>query len=198
MSESHHHHHGPWTMEQLQRLEQPEREALMPRGVVLAEINAKLGEKVADVGAGLGWLTFPLAVAVGQSGRVLAIDPSHEGIERIRSRAQTEGLSQVETLERGAEDTGLPGESVDALVWHTMYHDVADRARALSEMFRILKSAGRWVIVDWDKEDMEVGPPTAVRMSPGEVRGEVEKAGFRVKREWKAGPVTWGLTVEKP
>lgn len=197
-SHQHHHHHGPWSLEQLQRLEHPEREALMPRGPVLAELNAKLGEKVADVGAGLGWLTFPIAVAVGESGRVLAIDPSPEGIARMRSRAQADGLSQIETLERGAEDTGLPAEYVDALVWHTMYHDVASRPRALQEMFRILKSGGRWVIVDWDKEEMESGPPLSVRMSPEEVRAEVETAGFRVKRQWKAGPVTWGLTVEKP
>ncbi|NMP23212.1 class I SAM-dependent methyltransferase [Sulfobacillus harzensis] len=194
----HHHHHGPWTHEQLQHLENPEREKLMPREPVLAALNPQLGEKIADVGAGLGWLTFPLAVAVGESGAVLAIDPSQDGIRAIRDKAQQQQLPQVETLERSAEDTGLPADYVDGILWHTMYHDVGNRPRAIGEMFRILKSGGRWVIVDWVKENTESGPPITVRLSPDEVRSEVETAGFQVTRQWKAGPVTWGLTVEKP
>lgn len=194
----HHHHHGAWSRDQLKNLERPDREALMPRAPVLAEVNAQLGETIADVGAGLGWLTFPLAVAVGESGHVLAIDPSHDGISVIKARAEAERLPQIETWERSAEDTGLPASSVDGVLWHTMYHDVADRPQAVKEMFRITRSGGRWVIVDWEKQAMEAGPPLSVRMSPEEVQSEVEEAGFRVKRQWKAGPVTWGMTVEKP
>lgn len=198
MAEEQHHHHGAWSGDQLRRLEHPDREHMMPRGPVLEAVNATVGSKVADVGAGMGWLTFPLAVAVGESGRVLAIDPSEDGIRVIRDRAQQEQLPQVEAMVASAEQTGLPESYVDAIVWHTMYHDVGDRARALQEMFRILKAGGRWVIVDWVKEPMESGPPLSVRMSPDEVSEEVRAAGFTVAHQWKAGPVTWGLTVEKP
>ena len=193
----HHHHHGAWGMEQLKRLQHPDRARLMPPEVVLEHLNAGLGSRVADVGAGLGWLTFPLAVAVGVSGRVLAIDPSEDGMAAIRERARREGLGQIETRLAPAEDTGLPDETVDRIVWHTMYHDVADRPAALHEMRRILKPGGRWVIVDWLKEEMESGPPLHVRMSAKQVAVEVTDAGFSVVDEWSAGPVTWGLTVEK-
>lgn len=193
----HGHHHGAWTMDQLRNLERPERDQLMPRAVVLSALGAEPGATVADVGAGLGWLTFPLAVAVGASGRVLAIDPSHDGIDAISTRARQEGLGQIETIQAPAENTGLPDNYVDRIVWHTMYHDVADRSAALDEMRRILKPGGRWVIVDWDKKPMEVGPPLTVRMSPDEVKAEVTQAGFEVVEEWEAGPVTWGLTLER-
>ncbi len=193
----HHHHHGPWGMEQLKRLEHPDRARVMPPEVVLAHLNAGAGSRVADVGAGLGWLTFPLAVAVGASGRVLAIDPSEDGVAAIRERAKREGLGQIEALVAAAEDTGLADETVDSVVWHTMYHDVADRPAALGEMRRILKPGGRWVIVDWIKEEMESGPPLQVRMSAEEVEAEVTRAGFAVVDTWSGGPVTWGLTVEK-
>lgn len=197
-SEHHSHHHGPWTREQLSNLERPDREQLMPRGPVIQEVNAPFGGVVADIGAGVGWLTFPLAVAVGQSGKVLAIDPSVDGIQAIRERAEEQQLPQIETLNASAEETGLPDDYVDRLLWHTMYHDVNDRPKSVGEMFRIMKPGGRWIIVDWMKQDMEMGPHLSVRMSPQEVESEVTAAGFRKIREWKAGPVTWGLTFEKP
>lgn len=196
-NQSGHHHHGPWGMEQLKRLQHPDRARIMPPEVVLEHLNAGLGTRVADVGAGLGWLTFPLAVAVGASGRVMAIDPSEDGVSAIRERAAREGLGQIEVLLAPAEDTGLPDNTVDRVVWHTMYHDVSDRPLALREMHRILKPGGRWVIVDWLKEETESGPPLSVRMSAKEVAAEVEGAGFDVVEEWSGGPVTWGLTVAK-
>lgn len=184
-------------MEQLARLNHADRGQLMPQAPVLEAVNAPAGAIVADVGAGLGWLTFPLAVAVGSAGRVLAIDPSEDGVQAIQARASEEELGQIEAIVARAEDTGLPHNYLDRVVWHTMYHDVEDRERALGEMHRILKPGGRWVIVDWDKRPMDVGPPLEVRISREQVLEEVAKAGFRVVDQWTAGPVTWGLTLEK-
>ena len=185
-------------MEQLERLNRPDRSQLMPIGPVLEAVDARAGSVVADVGAGLGWLTFPLAVAVGSIGRVYAVDPSRDGIGVIESRAKSEGLGQIRAVVAPAEATGLSADSVDRIVWHTMYHDVGDRQAALQEMARILKPGGLWVIVDWDKRPMDMGPPLSVRMSPDDVWGEVQTEGFIEKRRFSPGPVTWGLTVEKP
>ncbi len=191
----HHHHHGAWNREQLARLERPDRNRLMPIGTVLEALAVQPGAVVGDVGAGLGWLTFPLAQAVGPSGRVIAIDPSRDGISEIRGRAEREGLNQIEARLASAEETGLADGALDRVVWHTMYHDVANRPQALKEMHRILKPNGLWVIVDWDKRPMEMGPPEAVRLGPEEVAAEIQAAGFVVKAQWSAGPVTWGLTA---
>lgn len=199
MEESHHgHHHGAWSQAELERLNRPDRAQLMPKEPVLDKIGAMPGSWVADVGAGLGWLTFPLALQVGQAGLVVAIEPSAAGIDAIRQRALREQLPQVDARVAAAENTGLGDGTVDRVVWHTMYHDISDRAAALREMHRILKPHGLWIIVDWEKRPMADGPPYAVRFHPQEVRGEVEAMGFRVVEQWSAGPVTWGLTVEKP
>lgn len=197
-----HRHHsqgtGGWSLDQLARLTHPDRVRLMPQAPVLEQINATAGSTVADIGAGLGWLTFPLAAAVGAGGQVLAIDPSQDGVAAIRERARSEGLNQVDARVASAEDTGLESSSVDRVIWHTMYHDVADRPKSVAEMRRILKPGGRWVIVDWEKRPMDQGPPESVRFHPQEVVAEVEAGGFRVIAQWSAGPVTWGLTLERP
>lgn len=191
-------HHHAWSKDDLQKLMHPEREQIMPRGVVLSHLDLRAGAHVADVGAGMGWLTFPLAVGVGSTGKVYAIDPSGEGIAEIHEKAQQERLEHIEAIQARAEQTPLDNNLVDRIVWHTMYHDVQDRQQALKEMVRILKSGGRWVIVDWDKRPMEMGPPEEVRVSPDTVVQEVEAVGMRLKDQWRAGSVTFGLTFEKP
>lgn len=198
MNHSADHNHGAWNMDQLSRLARPERHEMMPISTVLSHVRAESGSTVVDVGAGLGWLTFPLASLVGPSGRVVAIDPSTDGIQAITLKADQEHYKQVEARVARAEDTGLADECADCLVWHTMYHDVENRGLALSEMYRIAKSGAYWVIVDWDKRPMDVGPPLSVRMTAEEVEMEVHQVGFRTVERWQGGPVTWGLTMSKP
>lgn len=185
-------------MEHLKNLMRPERESLMPKEPVLSHLEVRLGSRVADVGAGLGWLTFPLAIQVGPAGRVYAIDPSQDGISAIRGEARAESLGQIEAVLARAERTPLQDGEVDRIVWHTMYHDVQDRDQALLEMTRILKPGGLWVIVDWEKRQMEMGPPLEVRVTADTVIAEVSQTGMLLRERWQAGPVTWGLTFEKP
>jgi FkbM family methyltransferase len=192
---SHHHHHG-WTHEQLQRLDAPEREQWMPKGPVLAAMDLCPGQVVADIGAGIGWLAFALAALVGPQGRVIAVDPSPDAVAELRRRADERGVG-LDVVQARAEATGLSDDSVDRLVWHTMYHDVHDREQAVREMDRILKPRGLWVIVDWVKRDTPMGPPVSMRLSVDEVQKEVEAGGFRVVKTFTPGPVTWGLVVQK-
>ena len=51
--------------EHLLRLDNPDREQIMPKTPVLEAVNASLDMRVADIGAGLGYFALPLAVAVG-------------------------------------------------------------------------------------------------------------------------------------
>lgn len=192
-----HHHPAGWTREQLANLERPDREKIMPKGPVLEALDIPPGARVADVGAGLGYFTLPMAQAVGVTGRVLAVDPSADACRELAHRAKNAQLSHVEIIQRPAETTGIPRASLDRILWHTMYHDVHDLGAAIEEMGRILKNGGRWVIVDWLKEDTGMGPPLTVRVSSDQAVDAVASRGFRVVSRFTPGPVTWGLVVEK-
>lgn len=184
--------------EHLLRLDNPDREQIMPKAPVLEAVNATLGMRVADIGAGLGYFALPLAVAVGRAGVVLAVDPSPAAREELTHRAQNAGLSQVEVISGSAEETGLDSNSVDRALWHTMYHEVQHRPKAINEMLRILREGGRWVVVDWKKELTDFGPPAEHRFTADEVVDEVRPYGFREVQRFAPGPVTWGLVFEKP
>lgn len=184
--------------EHLLRLDNPDREQIMPKTPVLEAVNASLDMRVADIGAGLGYFALPLAVAVGHAGVVLAVDPSPAAREELIHRAQKAGLSQVEVISGSAEETGLDSNSVDRVLWHTMYHEVLHRPKAINEMLRILREGGRWVVVDWRKESTDFGPPKEHRFTADEVVDEVRQYGFREVQRFAPGPVTWGLVFEKP
>ena len=67
-----------------QRLLPPERRALLDPGAFLDVIAVAPGSTVADIGAGPGFFTAPLAERVGPAGHVVALDVSPAMIERLR------------------------------------------------------------------------------------------------------------------
>ncbi|MDA8194052.1 MAG: class I SAM-dependent methyltransferase [Thermaerobacter sp.] len=198
---AHFHHHVRdriWTREHLANLEHPDRETYMPKAPVLAALKAGRGQRVADIGAGLGYFTLPLAGSVGREGAAIAVDPSPDACAELVKRAEQAGLSQLAVIQAGAEKTPILSGSLDGVLWHTMYHDVPDLAAAFLEMRRILRRGGRWVIVDWLKEETGLGPPLSVRVHRDEAEAAGVAAGFSVLERFVPGPVTWGLVLGKP
>jgi ubiquinone/menaquinone biosynthesis C-methylase UbiE len=57
------------------------------------------GSVVAHVGAGAGFLTVRLASAVGQRGRVYAVDIVPDVLNRLRERVSMESLTNVYVVE---------------------------------------------------------------------------------------------------
>lgn len=74
------------------------------REVIDARIRPAAGDRVADIGAGMGWFTKVLAERVGPDGRVFATDIDPRAIRHLRDRQPV----QVEPrLVPGPTDTGL-------------------------------------------------------------------------------------------
>lgn len=112
----------------------------LERGKRLAErLGLDEGARVLDVGCGTGRLADWLAECVGTSGAVVAIDPVQERIDLARSRG---GAVRFEVGQ--AEDLGaFEDASFDAVCMSSVLHWVADKARALAEVRRVLRPGGR-------------------------------------------------------
>ena len=170
------------------RLESPERLALLPVERVLALVEVKAGERVLDVGCGPGVFAVPPARAVGPSGHVFAVDLREEMVEACRRRVETWGLSNV-TVRRSEESSiPLPPSSVDLVFVCHLLHELEDPAALLADVRRVLKPGGRLVAVEWEKAEMEAGPPVEHRLTPEDSRAILEKGGFAVT---DTRPVTW-------
>jgi ubiquinone/menaquinone biosynthesis C-methylase UbiE len=115
---------------------------------VMDVLGIKAGGMVADVGAGEGYFTFHLAARVGPSGKVYAEDILDDRLEKIRSRAGREKLTQIETIHGGTDDPRLPSECCDVVLISNAYHEMREYDKMLQGIFRALKPGGLLAIID--------------------------------------------------
>ncbi len=162
------------------RLEDPERDTYLPASRLIGELGLRRGDTAIDYGAGTGRLTVPLAAAVGEDGRVLAVDESAPMIERLR--AAVADLPAVEALL--IVDNRVPADDASAagILAVNLLHEVRGES-ALAEMRRLLAPGGRLLVADWRRgaPDRPVGPPDEHLDTAAEAVAEVQRAGFTVR-----------------
>jgi len=122
----------------------------LERRSLLALIEPRPGEAIADVGCGTGRFTFPLARAVGPGGRIYAVDIDPKKVEAVRRRVLGEGARNVEVIHSLPDDPMLPADALDAVFLNNVIDHVDRPALAgfLDGIRRALKPAGRLLIRD--------------------------------------------------
>ena len=123
-------------------------EIVRQRQHTLNKLSVKRGEKILDVGCGVGFLSYEIALQTGDSGRVSGIDQNSEMIRHANKRC--ENLRNTEFSEANANDLPFPEESFDAACCTQVLLYVNDVAQVISEIKRVLKPAGRIIIVETD------------------------------------------------
>ncbi|MGE0865478.1 MAG: class I SAM-dependent methyltransferase [Vicinamibacterales bacterium] len=159
-------------------LERPEREAEEAPSKALAALELKPGMVVADIGAGSGYYTSRMAKLVGPTGRVFATDIQPGMIEILTRRIQAEGLANVTTVLGAMDDPKLPPASIDLAIMVDVYHELQDPQVFLQKLRPVFKPGGRFVLLEYRKEDPRVPILPAHKMSVAEVRMELEAEGF--------------------
>lgn len=129
-------------------LDAPERIEAMRVPELIARLGIQKEMVIADVGAGSGALTGPLALATGPRGVVYASDIDQKLIDHIAQRAQASRLPNVKTVLGTFTDPKLP-QPVDLAVMNDVLHHVEDRATYLKSVARHLKRGGRLAIIDY-------------------------------------------------
>jgi arsenite methyltransferase len=117
------------------------------RQAVMEALAPRSGERIIDIGSGPGLMAAELADAVGEHGKVCGVDSSQDMITLSSARANRPWLDF-----RVADATTLPypDQSFDAAVCIQVLEYVKNIEHALSELYRVLRSGGRAVIVDTD------------------------------------------------
>ena len=83
------------------------RDAWQQPSEVVAALALEEGDFVADLGAGGGYFTYPIAVEVGESGRVYAVDVDESLLAYVARQAEKRGLPQVVTVKAGEAASAL-------------------------------------------------------------------------------------------
>jgi ubiquinone/menaquinone biosynthesis C-methylase UbiE len=133
-------------------LEQASRVDNLKVDEIVTRVALKPGQVVADLGAGTGLFSVPLAKAVGPSGRVYAVEIDKGFFPQITEKASQQHLTNVSTVLGEFTDPRLPARDVDLAFMHDVLHHVQDRATYIKNAARYLKSSGRFVVVDYKPE----------------------------------------------
>src|SRR5688572_10564695 len=75
---------------------------------IFTALRATTGSRIADLGAGEGWLTQRLAKHVGPGGRVFAVDISEASLNRLAETIERDSLRNVELVLAEDDDPRLP------------------------------------------------------------------------------------------
>ncbi len=182
----------------LQKLDDPERLELFDPEKVLREFGLKRGMKVLDVGTGAGFYLPYLSKAVGEEGRVYAVDIQPSAVEYARSKVERLGLKNVEVLLSEENCIPLPEGSVDFTFMAFVFHELEDPLTFLKELQRVSKPLGFLCIIDWKKEERDKGPPPEEVYSEWEMGLILEDAGLRVGRMIEVGKYCFGVYAMFP
>ena len=154
-------------------LERPEREEEERPSLLLDLLNLKPGQVIADIGAGSGYLSFPIAQKLGPTGKVMAVDVQPEMLEIIRKRSAEKKLSNVIPVLGEEKDPKLPPGSVDLILMVDVYHEFSYPWEMGHAMVRSLKPGGRIAFVEYRMEDPTVPIKLVHKMSEAQVKKEM-------------------------
>jgi len=152
---------------------------------VVAELNLQPGQIVADIGAGTGIFTVPLAQAVLPGGVAYGVEVDQGFLPMIVEKARQEGLSNVLPVLGEFQDPKLPRSDVDVAFIHDVLHHVEARQEYLLALAGYLAPEARVVIVDYHGDhpaSPHQGEPEML-ISLEEVNDWMAAAGFRVERK---------------
>ncbi len=177
-------HGNPLDLERyLSRLEDPERLAWQKPDEVVRALGLRAGDVAADVGVGPGYFALRMARAVGEKGRVHAIDVEPKMLEILAGRVKEAGLSNVVPHLAPEGAMAVPPEPCAAILTVNTFHHFPDRPAALAALAAGLAPGGPLAVVDFHAGDLPVGPPPEHRVSREEGLRAARAAGLRILRE---------------
>jgi cyclopropane fatty-acyl-phospholipid synthase-like methyltransferase len=165
------------------RLERPERIAGLKIDYIIASLGLKPGQTVADIGAGPGVLSIPLAKAVAPGGKVYAVEIDKDFFPHIKQKAAAENVTNVVTVLGAFTDPKLPARDVDVALFHDVLHHIEDRAGYLKATAQYVKPNGRVAIVELPPSGSHKDEPSLI-VTKDQAKGWMADAGFTPVQEF--------------
>ena len=178
-------------------LERPERERLERTDLLIAGLRLSEDFVVADIGAGTGYFTFPVAARVPE-GKVFSVDIQPEMLALIEQRKTLENVVNVETVLGEADDPKLPDNEIDLAFIVDAYHEFSFPREMGERLKASLKPGGQLVLVEYRAEDPRVPIKRLHKMSEMQVKQEMAAIGLDWVRTESHLPQQHVLIFQKP
>jgi ubiquinone/menaquinone biosynthesis C-methylase UbiE len=178
------------------RLERPDRVASLKIPYIISSLALKPGAVVADIGAGPGVLSLPLAAAVAPGGKVYAEDIDKAFLDRIKEKAAADNVTNIVTVLGEFVDPKLPAKDVDVVLFHDVLHHIENRAGYLKATATYLKPGGRIAIVELPPDGSHKDEPALV-VTKDQVKQWMADIGLKPVQEFTGLEGKWFVVYGK-
>ncbi len=158
-------------------LERPSRDREEQPQKLLAALDLKPTDAVADIGAGTGYFSFRISPLVPQ-GKVFAVDIQPEMLEMLTAIQQAKQAFNVEPVLGSATNPNLADASIDLALMVDAYHEFDYPREMMQAIVRALKPNGRVVLVEYRGENPLVLIKGLHKMTQRQVRKEMAAVGL--------------------
>lgn len=162
-------------------LERPERIREERTDRLLDLLELQPGMTVADIGAGTGYLSLPMAEQVGPDGRILAVDIQPEMLAIISTRMREANISNIVPHLGTETDPGLPPGEMDAVLMVDAYHEFSHPREVMTGIVEALSENGRVILVEYRGEDPSVPIKPLHKMTVEQASREMSSVGLRLE-----------------
>lgn len=181
---------APW-------LVRPERIEEENPDKAIEELKLKPGMVVADIGAGVGYMSLRMARKVGANGKVYANDLQPEMLVKLRESADREKISNVVPVQGLVDDPKLPPNTMDLVLLVDVYHEFSQPQIMLRRIRETLKNDGRLVLLEYRGEDPKIPIIPDHKMTVAQVKQELEAEGFKLSEVIESLPRQHVLILTK-
>jgi ubiquinone/menaquinone biosynthesis C-methylase UbiE len=154
-------------------LENPIVQRLNGTRIIVERLGLRPGQRILELGPGPGRLLIPAAKQVLPDGSAVGIDIQPAMVERLKRRANEAGVTNLTAILGDAAEPHVPAASFDVVILCAALGEIPDRAAALAQCFRALKTGGVLAITEM------FGDPHYQRQSV--VRRLAEEVGFELR-----------------
>ena len=166
--------------------------------LLLANLPIKPGDNVADIGAGTGYFSLPMAGIVGDSGTVYSVDIQPEMLAIIEARSNDMGIKNITRVLATEKDPQLPADTLDLVLFVDAYHEFEWPREVMAGVYNSLVSGGKVILIEYRMEDPSVPIKRLHKMSENQARKELEALGFQFVSNLDFLPQQHFLVFEKP
>lgn len=167
---------------------------------IVQQFGLEEGMRAADLGSGSGYFTIEIGKVVGEGGVVTAVDILDSALETVRARAVGSGMKNIQLVKGNLEVIGstfLADDSQDFVLLANVLFQNDEKMGIIREAKRVLRPAGKLVVIDWEKGTGGFGPPDEFRTPKESILGLVSQEGLNFERDIVVDAYHFGLMFRK-
>lgn len=160
----------------------------------------KSNQNVADFGCGSGYFTLEIAKKITAQTKVYAIDVLKEPLLNLKSKSELLGVFNIKYVISDLEKIGgslLENESVSVVFIANILFQIKNQEILIQEATRILKTGGHIVILEYEDNFQQFGPPKNLRIAKEKLKEILENMKLEPTQDFKPSESHYCLVYKK-